>query len=195
MSIEIILAALMPVVEAFESLQVEYYVGGSVASLAHGFYRTTADVDIIADMHVEHVRPFVEGLQGLYYIDADMIKDAIKYRSEFGLLHLGTMFKVDVFIQKKRPYDLEVSNRVQAGTLGEDYSNDAFFMESPEDIVLTKLEWYKMGGGVSDRQWGDIKGVLKVVGPTLDMGYLRRWAAVLDVSDLLEQALSDAGLK
>ncbi len=70
-----------------------------------------------------------------------------------------------------------------------------FIDASPEDTILNKLEWYKMGGEVSDRQWNDILGVLKVQGAALDMNYLQRWAAVLDVTDLLESALVDAGLK
>jgi hypothetical protein len=189
-----ILYALVPVVLAFEELGIDYYVGGSVASLFYGVFRTTADVDVIADIHLEHVPSLVQLLKNDYYIDEDMIKDAIKYRSEFNLLYLKTMFKVDVFIQKKRPYDLEVRSRVQEGTLGDTEDEYPFFMESAEDVVLTKLEWYKMGGGASDRQWGDIMGVLNVLRDKLDVGYLRRWAAVLDVSDLLERALSEAGL-
>jgi hypothetical protein len=70
-----------------------------------------------------------------------------------------------------------------------------FNMASPEGTILNKLEWYRMGGEVSDRQWNDILGVLKVQGTSLDMVYLQRWAANLNVTDLLERALVDAGLK
>lgn len=70
-----------------------------------------------------------------------------------------------------------------------------FYIASPEGTILNKLEWYRMGGEVSDRQWNDILGVLKVQGTNLDMVYLQRWAAVLKVPDLLERALEDAGLK
>src|SRR5450759_3802519 len=104
MSNEIILASLLPVVEAFEQLGIDYYVGGSVASLMHGFYRTTADVDIVADIRIKDIEPLVLLLQDAFYIDADSIKDAIKHRSEFGMLHYKTMFKVDVFIQKTVSY-------------------------------------------------------------------------------------------
>lgn len=193
MSIEKVLVSLFPVIEAFEQLRIDYYVGGSVASLTYGVFRATADVDIIADVHLEDVQPLAQLLKNRYYVDADMIRDAIRHRSEFNLLHLDTMFKVDIFLQKTRPFDLEVRSRVQETTLPQD--ERPFFAESPEDVVLTKLEWYKMGGGVSDRQWSDITGVLKVQGSALDMQYLKRWAAALDVSDLLERALIDAGLK
>jgi hypothetical protein len=67
------------------------------------------------------------------------------------------------------------------------------YVASAEDTVLTKLEWYRMGSEVSERQWRDVLGVLKVQAERLDLAYLRRWAAALGVADLLEQALSQAG--
>jgi hypothetical protein len=195
MSTEIILASLIPVVEAFEQLGIDYYVGGSVASLAHGIYRTTAGVDIVADIRIIDVEPFVLYLQDSFYLDADSIKEAIKHRSEFSLLHYKTMFKVDIFIPKNRPFDLAVRSRVEEGTLTDSQIDHPFIVESPEDVVLTKLEWYKMGGEVSDRQWKDVLGILKLRGTALELQYLRHWAIVLKISDLLERALEDAGLK
>jgi hypothetical protein len=64
---------------------------------------------------------------------------------------------------------------------------------SPEDIILAKLEWYRMGGEVSERQWRDVLGVLKTRQGELDLSYLGKWAKELGVSDLLERALSEAG--
>ncbi len=65
-------------------------------------------------------------------------------------------------------------------------------LASPEDTILSKLEWYRMGGEVSDRQWRDILGVLKTRSGELDLGYLRTWAGELKVADLLERALKEA---
>jgi hypothetical protein len=84
--------------------------------------------------------------------------------------------------------------RVQQSKLNISENSRLFFLESPEDVILNKLEWYKMGGEVSDRQWNDILGVLKVQGSSLDLAYLRQWAAALGVSPLLDRALEDAGL-
>ncbi len=188
MSITKILSSMIPVVDAFEELGVTYYIGGSVASLAHGIYRATADVDIIADLRIEHVQPLVKLLEDAYYIDADMIRDAIKHRSEFNVLHLDTMFKVDVFIQKARPFDREVRRRAQQRELNLNENSRLFNLESPEDVILSKLEWFRLGDEVSDKQWIDITKVLAVQQHVVDRDYMAKWAAELGVADLLERA-------
>ncbi|MGZ3646137.1 MAG: hypothetical protein ACXVCM_20065 [Ktedonobacteraceae bacterium] len=122
-----------------------------------------------------------------------MIRDAIKRRSSFNVIHLETMLKVDVYIPKSRPFDQEELRRVQQEVLLE--GTRPLKVASPEGTILNKLEGYRMGGEVSDRQWNDILGVLKVQGTHLDMSYLQGWAVNLKVADLLERALVDAGLK
>jgi hypothetical protein len=188
-----ILAAITPIVEAFEQLGVPYHIGGSVASSVYGILRATIDADLVADLRIEHVRSLVMQLKSAYYIDEDMIRDAIRHRSSFNVIHLDTILKVDVFIPKSRLFDQEELQRKQQAVLLEGMR--PFNVASPEGTILNKLEWYRMGGEVSDRQWNDILGVLKVQGTNLDMIYLQRWAANLNVSDLLERALVDAGLK
>ena len=103
------------------------------------------------------------------------------------------MLKVCVFIPKTRLFDQEELRRVQLKVL--QGSERPFYTASPEGTILNKLEWYRMGGEVSDRQWNDILGALKVQDTNLDMAYLQRWASSLGVADLLERALVDAGLK
>ncbi len=188
-----ILAAITPVVEALEQLGVAYHIGGSVASSIHGIIRATIDADLVADLRLEDVRLLVKQLEPNYYIDADAVTDAIKRRSSFNAIHLDTMLKVDVFIPKTRLFDQEELRRVRLEVLVE--GTRPFYTASPEGTILNKLEWYRMGGEVSDRQWNDILGVLKVQGTALDLTYLRRWATNLKVANLLERALMDAGLE
>lgn len=64
---------------------------------------------------------------------------------------------------------------------------------TPKETLLAKLEWYRNGGEVSERQWRDVLGIMMVQGNKLDLAYLRQWAKELKVSDLLERALLDAG--
>jgi hypothetical protein len=103
------------------------------------------------------------------------------------------MIKVDVFVSKTRAYDRQVGGRVRRQTLQSDPGARTFLFAGPEDVVLAKLEWYRAGGEVSERQWSDIVGVLKGQGTALDTEYLRRWATALVVADLLSKALDEAG--
>ncbi|MFH1920052.1 MAG: hypothetical protein ABIP48_09225 [Planctomycetota bacterium] len=186
------LAAVAPVVDALERLGVAYYLGGSVVSSAYGLARSTLDVDLVADLAQAHVEPLTESLASAYYVDAHMISDAIARKSCFNLIHLATMFKVDVFAVKDRPYDHVALRRIRKDTLALESTAAQFFLASPEDIVLNKLEWFRLGGEVSQRQWADVIGVLKVQGHTLDKAYLTQWASDLAIADLLEKAWGES---
>ena len=188
-----ILGAVRPVVDALDRLGVRHHVGGSVASSALGIARSTLDVDLVADLRSDHVDDLVLALERDYYIDGDMIRDAIRRRSCFNVIHLATMLKVDIFVLGQRPYDLIAFSRAAPVTLEEDPDARSYLLASAEDTILNKLEWYELGGRVSDRQWGDVLGVLRVRGHALDLTYLRHWADELGIAGLLERALVEAG--
>jgi len=78
-------------------------------------------------------------------------------------------------------------------TLDEERGTGGFYLVSPEDIILNKLDWYRLGGGVSDLQWRDVLGVIKVQKDSLDKKYLRHWATELKLADLLERAFDESG--
>jgi hypothetical protein len=162
--------------------------------MAHGEYRQTADVDIVAHLMPEHVKPLVAALESEYYIDEAMIVDSLKSRQSFNVMHLDTMFKVDVFPLKSRPYDAEAAGRRQRELL-EIQPPLEVYVASAEDILLAKLEWYRLGGGSSERQWRDILGICKMQFFDLDFEYLEKWSQEIKVKDLLERAFDEAGLK
>ena len=181
----------LKVTGAFEKLGVPYLIGGSLASTLHGMVRTTQDSDVIAEMRPEHLQPFVLALQDEFYIDEEMVAESIQSNSSFNIIHRETMFKVDVFIPRPRPFLQAQLDRAQRLTFSFETEISAKFA-SPEDTILSKLEWYRMGGEVSDRQWRDVIGVLKTRGSELDVDYLRKWATAINVSDLLERALKES---
>jgi hypothetical protein len=153
--------------------------------------RSTLDVDIVADMKLEHIQPLVAALSKEFYADDEMMRDAIEHHSSFNLIHYETAFKVDIFIRKLRPFDQMQLERRRKSVIATD-PEESVWVVSPEDIILAKLEWYRMGGEVSDRQWRDILGVLKTRAGELDLAYLRKWAIELKIVDLLDRALKEA---
>jgi hypothetical protein len=179
------------VTNVLEKLGIPYLIGGSLASTLHGMVRTTQDSDIIAEMHNEHIQRFVELLHNEFFIDEEMINDSIEHNSSFNIIHRNTMFKVDVFIPSPRPFLQSQITRAQRQTFDLESEVSANFA-SPEDTILAKLEWYRMGGEVSERQWRDILGILKTRAGELDLDYLRTWAVELKVSDLLERVLKES---
>ncbi|MCK6527564.1 hypothetical protein L6R50_08360 [Myxococcota bacterium] len=184
------LAVALLVGDVFDALGVPWVVGGSVASSLRGVPRSTQDVDIVADLRGLHVGPFVAALEDRFYVDAGAVRDAVVRRSSFNLIHLGTMTKVDVFTTKPDPMSRSEMGRRQRY---EAEPGVILPVASPEDVVLQKLDGFRKGGGVSERQWRDVLGVLQVGGPGLDHDYMRRLAGEVGLADLLEDALRGAG--
>lgn len=178
----------------FEHLGVEYLVGGSVASSVHGKPRLTHDVDFMADVRLEHVPGLVAALEADFYVDGDMITDAIETQSSFNVLHLPTMVKGDVFLYQPTPWKQSEWERRRVVRIGTDEEAVEVLVASPEDMILQKLEWFRLGGGVSERQWNDVQGMLEGQSPTLEYDYMKYWAQELGLITLLEQAMDAAGV-
>jgi hypothetical protein len=187
------IAVTLEVTSALEKLGIRYAVGGSLASSVHGVPRSTQDLDLVVELPGSKVAALVDELSGGFYVDRDMIQDAIRRRSCFNILHLRTMFKVDLFVSDGSPLLLEEMARRQTFELGE--PPRVVQVCTAEDIVIQKLDWYEKGGRVSERQWRDLIGVLSVRGGELDLGYIRRWSAELGLSMLCERALEETGLE
>lgn len=184
-------AAVRPVAEALEALGVTFYLTGSVASSAHGVARASLDADFVADLQPAHIQSLVDRLGSTYYIPVDRLHDAVRMRSSCNLIHLDTAFKVDLFMSRGRPFDREVAARARTDAIDPAPGALRVPIASAEDTILAKLEWFRRGGEASERQWWDIVGVLRVT-TGVDRAYLRRWAAALGVSDLLDRVLADA---
>jgi hypothetical protein len=181
-------------VERLDNLGISYCVGGSIASSIHGIFRATNDADIVIDLSEGQIEALVEALQDDFYVDGDMIRQGLQDNLSFNVIHLPTMFKVDLFPAKRTPFAESEWSRRRQEEIRTDTDALRIFVASPEDMILQKLLWYRLTGERSDRQWGDVQGMLKVQGDALDFAYLRHWAGEIEVADLLGQALADAGV-
>lgn len=182
------LQIVLRVVDVLDELGVRYHFGGSWASSIHGVPRQTLDLDLVVDLPPSVVPALVSRLEGEFYLDEERIRHAIQRRSSFNLIHLTTGFKIDMFLRGPGEFDrleLERSGpqRIGAG------QERVVFVKSAEDTLLRKLQWYRLGGETSERQWTDVLGIVKEQGDRLDREYMSRWAGDLGVSDLLEKAL------
>ena len=182
------LAVVARLAQVFDDLKIPYVVGGSFASSLYGIPRATQDVDLMASLRLIHVDPITKELESDFYVASELISDAIRRHGSFNVIHLATMFKADIFVPREDAWSREEMDRARSEILQLDESLHTIRFSSPEDTVLHKLCWFKLGGSLSDRQWADILGVLRIQGESLDLAYMERWAAILNVADVLARA-------
>src|SRR5690348_5395118 len=183
---------LLRLLQAFDRFEIPYMIGGSGASSVHGLTRTTGDIDMVANIGADDVQSLVTELHSDFYIDEQQVRTAIEHSRSFNVIHYRSSYKFDIF-----PLTADRYQQVQFGRRRVEASSVftgallELAVSSPEDVILSKLRWYRQGGGVSDQQWNDVLGVIAVQRDKLDLPYLRQWARYLDLSDLLERALTE----
>ena len=185
------MSALDSLIAAFEGLGIRYLIGGSLASSARGVPRSPMDVDVLAAMHVEQADQLAAALGRAWYADPGDMRRAISVGRAFNVIHMRTGEKFDVFPASGEFHasELRRATEIPLELAG---SRTVCRVATAEDILLAKLQWYRLGGEVSERQWSDILGIL-AANADLDLGYLNQWSARLDLGDLWERARREAG--
>lgn len=193
-----LMAAMLPVVRAFDHLGVSSYLAGSIASSLHGMQQLAQDVDLVVDLPASSIAPLLTLLKPSYALDEDVIREAVLTRTPCSLIHLDTLLKVDVILPRPSAFETAMCRLVAAYTLDERYP--PVRVASTCEMILFKLQRYqrdarsRSDGMRDDSEWNDILGMLKVQGPALDLVRLERWADAFDGAETWRQALADAGL-
>ena len=172
----------------FDDLNIRYVVGGSLASSMYGIPRATQDADLVAEISQDSANLIERALAGEFFVDADMIRKPVAHRGSFNVVHLASMLKADVFIARDDAWSHEQMRRGREEMIDVGGSRVTIRFATAEDTLLHKLVWYRLGERTSERQWNDVLGVLRIQDESLDYGYLERWALVLNVADLLDEA-------
>jgi hypothetical protein len=182
--------ALASLAAAFEALSVTWAIGGSLASAAHGEPRATNDIDVIALLDARTATELTRLLERDFYADPDVALEAVKTRGSFNVIDNRSFIKIDIFVPDEGP--LGTGQLARRRMLEIFPGVPALPVLGPEDIVLQKLRWFRLGGEVSERQWRDVVSVLRAGAGELDEAYLRSVAVDQDLLPLLERARVDA---
>ena len=183
-------ATLETLVAALHHQNINYFITGSVASSVHGEYRATNDVDIVADIVPETAAALVDELEKEFVADAQQARDAIGSGSSFNLIHRHTFLKIDVF-PCVTALDREALRRADAIALPG--AVQPLRVATAEDVLLAKLRWYALGDEQSEVQRRDIRALISLNRPSLDLAYARSWSATLGLAPLLERFLGEPG--
>jgi len=173
---------LQRIVEVLERLHIPYLVTGSVAAMAYGEPRLTNDIDIVAAVKEGHISELISAFpESEFYISADMIRDAIRHRSQFNIIHPSSGLKVDIIIPGESAFDKSGFGRVRRISPSESYQAN---FASPEDVIIIKMECYRDGG--SEKHLRDITGIMMISGSTIDEDYISDWANKLGIIEIWE---------
>jgi hypothetical protein len=172
-----------------DEIGIRYVIGGSVAASAYGEPRTTLDVDVMIEADESQIRALVGKVANDFYVDESAAVEATRTRSSFNIVHYASSMKIDLFLAEHDPFAAGQMERRRALTVA---PNVILYFYAPEDVVVRKLMCDRVGGELSERQWRDVIGVLKLSSSILDWNELRRSAKEAGVEDLLSRATEDA---
>jgi hypothetical protein len=176
------------VAAALQSVGAEYFVGGSLASSLQGEPRATNDIDFVISLPAGRITALRDALGSEFEVDTDMLRDAVLHARSANAFYLPVVTKIDFFGRGYEPFDESEFSRRSSTVVSA--GGQSLFVKSAEDTVLRKLLWFREGGSVSEKQWRDIVGVLRISQKLLDNAYLDSWAVRLNLTELLTHARS-----
>lgn len=184
------MSALRSFVDVLERVGVPYMLTGSYASSYHSVPRATIDLDFVVAPTRDQVRSLVAMLpKDHFYVDEGAALEALDTHGQFNAIHTESGWKADFIIRKPRPFSArEFERRHRATVEGVELT-----IATAEDVVLSKLEWSKLGG--SARQIEDAATVLRTRKQMVDWDYLDTWVPRLGVETQWSAALEAAGIE
>jgi len=167
--------ALKTALEKLAEAGIDYMITGSFASNLYGIPRTTYDADIVIEAKRPALTRFIKLIEDEFYVSPEAVEEVLEHERIFNIIHLTTGLKIDLIIRKNREFSKEeFKRRRQEKFLGMDC-----WFASPEDTILSKLEWSKTGE--SEQQFRDALGIARIQGEKLNKNYLKRWAGKLNL--------------
>lgn len=172
-----------------ERRDIAYMLVGSFAGTYFGLSRSTYALDIVIEAGPDQLKGLIPDLQADgYYAELDAALDALRQESLFNVIDNATGWKIDLIFRKSRSFDREEFGRRVPAKL----FDIQLFVASAEDLIISKLEWAKLGG--SQRQIEDVAKVMAVQWETLDQNYLSKWIDELQLQEQWSAAKGSADI-
>ena len=174
--------------KTFDTLGIPYLVTGSTATTYYGEPRLTNDIDVVVALSLSQVPVLCAAFPDPeYYCSSAAAEQAVRERSQFNILHPGSGLKIDVIVATDSAFDRSRLSRGVRLPAGAEFE---VTFAAPEDVILKKLEYFRMGG--SEKHLRDIAGVLRVQADRIERAYLTDWIARLGLQtewQLIEKRL------
>lgn len=177
------------VIDILEENNIQYMLTGGIVVNYYGRPRFTHDVDLIIQIHIEDAEKIVTLFEKEFYISKDGVIEAIKCKGMFNLIHFETIFKVDCFILKDEEHSMTSFPRRQKELI----FGREIYIASCEDIILTKLYWYKKSG--IQKHYEDVVGIFEIQQNKIDLDYVKKWAEKLSFLEIIEEILKQINSK
>lgn len=162
-----------------ELFDIPYMITGGSAVGFWGHIRTTMDIDVVIQIYMNKIEPFLKSIENEAYINVEEAKKDILNKSMFNIILNDTCFKIDLIpLDEKNDYEIEKFKR----RIKFKFHNRKVFIISPEDLIISKLIWNKSAGG-SERQIKDCESILKLNRENLDLAYIKEWIKVLKIEE------------
>lgn len=175
------LEVLKIVTGGLSNANIPYMVTGSMAMNFYAMPRMTRDIDIVVELSSPDIGRLIQRFQSDFYIDYEMIQQALEQKSMFNMIHTNSVTKVDCIIRKESNFQHEAFSRRQVAVVEE----HPFTIITPEDLILSKLLWAK--DTRSEIQLRDIRNLLTTA-DGLNLDYLQQWITKLGVGELYGEA-------
>lgn len=173
------LQVLQTVVDRLEKAGIAYMVSGSMAMNYYAQPRLTRDIDIVVELSITDVKKLTELFANDFYVDDEMIRNAIAQQGMFNMIHNDFVFKVDFIIRKDTLYRKEEFSR----RFPVEIAGFRVWVVTAEDLILSKLVWGKVSH--SEMQLNDVRNLIATVAG-LKVDYISHWASELSITDLWE---------
>lgn len=184
----------LDIADLLESQVIPYVLSGSVASFLLSARGSIAKIELIADLTLQKLSVFLDAVQPQFEVTEAAVRNAITAKSSFSLVHRLTGSVVEIFILKDDRFSQSTFSRRMAKVL-ELRPQRSLRVPTVEDIILEKLMGYRRAGSGEQQEWRDVLWMMKLQNQDLDFEYLHEWASELNLQDLLDRALAEAGFE